>query len=96
MSQLALPLKLDDFAVFESFWSSGNDALVALLQDLAAGDEGPGCWLWGAAATGKTHLLQAVCERLDTQAIYLPLDELLPAGPGILDGLASRPLCVHR
>jgi DnaA family protein len=90
LSQLALPLKLDDFAVFESFWSPGNDALVAFIQDLAAKGSGPGCGLWGAPATGKTHLLQAVCERLGEQAIFVPLTEFLPAGPAILDGLASR------
>ena len=90
MSQLALPLKLQDHAVFESFWPAGNDALVAYLGELALSADGPGCWVWGAAATGKTHLLQAVCERLGDRAIYLPLALLADAGPGILDGLASR------
>ena len=90
MSQLALPLKLNDHAVFESFWSPGNDALVAFLREQTSGAEGPGCWIWGAAATGKTHLLQAVCERLFDAAIYVPLDEFLATGPDVLDGLASR------
>ncbi len=92
MSQLALPLKLNDHAVFESFWSQGNDALVAFLREQTSGAEGPGCWIWGAAATGKTHLLQAVCERLGEDAIYVPLDDFLAAGPDVLDGLASRDL----
>jgi DnaA family protein len=83
-------LKLDDYAVFESFWPSGNDALVAFLDEQTAGADGPGCWIWGSAATGKTHLLQAVCERLGEHAIYVPLDEFLAAGPEVLDGLASR------
>jgi DnaA family protein len=87
---MALPLQLDDFAVFESFWSSGNDALVAFLQDLTTGGAGPGCWLWGPGASGKTHLLQAVCERLSEHAIYVPLRDLESAGPAILEGLAMR------
>ncbi len=92
MSQLALPLRLADHAVFASFLDSGNETLVATLVGLADGDPGQGCWLWGASATGKTHLLQAVCDRAGDRSVYLPLDMLAPAGPGILDGLASRDL----
>lgn len=90
MSQLALPLRLADHAVFESFWPAGNEALVAMLESLAGGGDGPGCWLWGAPATGKTHLLQAVCERLGDRAMYLPLGQLAVAGPAILEGVAAR------
>lgn len=90
MSQLALPLTLDDHAVFESFWPRGNAAVVAFLEALAAGPDGPGCWLWGASATGKTHLLQAVCARLGDRAIYLPMAELEGLSPAILDGLDNR------
>ena len=90
MSQLALPLRLQDHAVFESFWAAGNDALVAYLRELSATADGPGCWIWGGGATGKTHLLQAVCERPGDRAVYVPLALLATAGPGILEGLSSR------
>ena len=94
-SQQALPLKLQDHAVFESFWPAGNDTLVAYLGELAAAGDGPGCWIWGAAATGKTHLLQAVCEKTGDRAVYVPLAMLAEAGPGILDGLFScRFVCI--
>jgi len=92
MSQLALPLQLADHAVFASFLDSGNETLVATLCDIAAGGEGHGCWLWGATATGKTHLLQAVCDAAGDRAIYVPLSMLADAGPEILEGLASRDL----
>lgn len=92
MSQLALPLQLADHAVFASFLDSGNEALVATLADIAAGGEGHGCWLWGAATTGKTHLLQAVCDAAGDRAIYVPLSMFADAGPEILEGLASRDL----
>ena len=94
MSQLALPLSLQDRGVFESFWPADNEALVAYLTNLAA--TGPyavasaGCWLWGGAATGKTHLLHAVCQRLGDDAVFLPLERFVDARPGILEGLASR------
>lgn len=92
MSQLALPLRLADHAVFASFLASGNETLVATLRALADGADGGGCWLWGTPSTGKTHLLQAVCEQAGDQSVYVPLAELKEAGPGILDGLASRAL----
>jgi DnaA family protein len=91
VSQLALPLRLADHAVFGSFLSSGNEALVATLVELAAGGN-QGCWLWGAAAAGKTHLLQAVCDRAGDRSVYVPLAMLADAGPELIDGLASREL----
>jgi DnaA family protein len=87
---MALPLQLQDHAVFESFWPATNKAVVAFLQDLAAGNQHNGCWIWGKGATGKSHLLQAVCARLDDRSIYVPLAGFAKAGPRILDGLASR------
>jgi len=89
---MALPLRLADHAVFESYLSAGNEALVALLGDLADGQVEQGCWLWGAPAVGKTHLLQAVCDRAGDRSVYVPLRMLVDAGPEILDGLASRDL----
>lgn len=88
--QLALPLRLGDHAVFDSYWAPPDDALVAFLKRLAAEPGDGGCWIWGPGATGKTHLLQAVCDRLGDDAIYLPLKLLAGSGPAVLDGLASR------
>ena len=90
MSQLALPLRLADHAVFASFLDSGNETLVATLKSAADGRYSQGCWLWGAPATGKTHLLQAVCDRAGDRSIYLPMGTLSAAGPGILEGLGDR------
>ncbi len=92
MNQLVLPIRLADHAVFESFLAAGNDALVATLGALADGHSGHDCWLWGAPATGKTHLLQAVCERAGDRAVYVPLSLLADAGPAVLEGLARREL----
>ena len=92
MTQLALPLQLADHAVFASYLASGNEALVATLTCIAADDEGHGCWLWGGSATGKTHLLQAVCEAAGDRAAYMPLSAIAGYGPGVLDGLSSREL----
>lgn len=90
MSQLALPIGLADHAVFASFHARGNEHAVAYLQDIVARPGQPGCWLWGAAATGKTHLLQAVCERAEDRAVYLPMHRLKDQDPGIVDGMQRR------
>lgn len=90
MSQLALPLKLQDHAVFESFLPAGNEALVAYLQDTVSTAKTAGGWIRGAQATGKTHLLQAVCERAGDKAQFLPMTDFIDTGPAILDGLANR------
>lgn len=92
MNQLVLPLRLADHAVFASFLDDGNETLVATLASIAAGETGQGVWLWGAVATGKTHLLQAVCDQAGDRSVYVPLDMLAAAGPDVLEGLAAREL----
>lgn len=92
MTQMALPLRLADHAVFDSYLSAGNETLVATLHDLAGGASTLGCWIWGAPATGKTHLLQAACDKAGDRSVYVPLRMLKAGGPAILDGLASRDL----
>jgi len=95
LSQLALPLKLQDHAVFDTFWPAGNEALLAFVNELCAHRDGPGCWLWGAQATGKSHLLQAVCDRAGRNTAYLPMAEIRGANPAILDGMAAMAfLCI--
>lgn len=90
MSQLALPIALADHAVFESFYDGGNEVLVAMLKAVASGGDEHGCWLWGAPGSGKTHLLQAVCETAGDAAAYLPMASVADYGRVVLDGLSSR------
>ena len=92
MSQLALPLRLADHAVFETFLGTGNEAVVDYLRSLPGAAPGQGAWVWGAPTTGKSHLLQAACERFSDRAAYLPLAGIAGAGPALLEGLESRQL----
>lgn len=95
MSQLPLPLRLQDYAVFDSFLPDGNETLLASLEDLCRSGRGPGAWLWGGKSTGKSHLLQAVCERAGRDAAYLPMGELGSRAPGLLDGMGAMPfVCI--
>lgn len=95
MSQLALPLRLADHAVFDTYLAAGNEPVVDYLRSLTDSTAAHGAWLWGPPATGKSHLLQATCEQFADRAVYVPLRDLEAAGPGLLDGLGSRDLvCV--
>jgi DnaA-homolog protein len=51
------------------------------------------CLLHGAYGSGKSHLLQALCQHSES-GVYLPLRQLLPYGAGALDGLDAFPLLV--
>jgi DnaA family protein len=90
VSQLALPLKLSDHAVFDSFYAADNETVVAALEALADSRQAGGAWIWGSGSTGKTHLLQAVCARVGDEAMYVPMRDFRAASPGLLDGLETR------
>jgi len=92
VSQLALPLRLADYAIFDTFLAAGNEPVVDYLRSLTSAAPGQGAWIWGAPATGKSHLLQATCERFGDRAAFLPLADLAAAGPAMLEGLDSRQL----
>ena len=86
--QLTLGVNLDDEAKFENFYVTHvNQPLFNELQgDFAM------LYLWGAAGTGCSHLLQSVCHRTaaeENPAIYIPMAELGNYSPVILEGLTS-------
>jgi DnaA family protein len=87
MRQLPLGVQLRTHARFDTFVSGANASVLAHLRGPAT-QSTPVTWLWGGAASGKTHLLQALCADCDAQgrrAGYVPLgDEALR--PQLLDG----------
>ncbi len=88
MRQLPLSVQLKDSAVFDTYVSGRNTEAVQFLQRLPR-PRLPAVWLWGAAGSGRSHLLQAACAHYrgdGADAAYLPLAALRPAGPGVLDG----------
>ncbi|HET9864553.1 MAG TPA: DnaA regulatory inactivator Hda [Steroidobacteraceae bacterium] len=91
MRQLTLGVQLKERATFASFLTARNQELVTHLQQLAATTPGGATWLAGPHTAGKSHLLQAVCAAVapGRRAAYLPLEALLPFGPGTLDGAES-------
>ncbi|HTU64792.1 MAG TPA: DnaA regulatory inactivator Hda [Steroidobacteraceae bacterium] len=88
MKQLTLGVQLKERATFASFLTARNTELVAHLEHVAAARPAGATWIAGPHTAGKSHLLQAVCAALPpgVRAAYLPLETLLPFGPGALDG----------
>jgi DnaA-homolog protein len=91
VKQLALGVRLRADAVFDSFWPGPNGEIVAALR---APSTTP-LWLWGAAGSGKTHLLQAMCAATGESAAYFPLARSLALPPEALAGFErSGVLCI--
>jgi DnaA family protein len=78
-------------AVFASFAPGDNAELVAALRDASAGP----LWIWGAPASGKTHLLQAACAAAGSGAAYFSLAAATSMPPEALAGFeACAVLCL--
>jgi DnaA family protein len=97
MRQLTLGVQLKERATFASFLTARNQELVAHLHHVAANAPAGATWLAGPHSAGKSHLLQAVCAELppEKRAAYLPLETLLPFGPGTLDGAEALDLACY-
>jgi len=91
MRQMTLGVQLKERATFASFLTARNQELVAHLRHVAAATPAGATWIAGPHTSGKSHLLQAVCAELapGKRAAYLPLETLLPFGPGTLDGVET-------
>jgi DnaA family protein len=89
MDQLPLGLRLADRAVFDTFWPTGNEQLLAHLQAVASGAAAGVTWLAGPHASGKSHLLQATCARAPAarRCGFFPLSSLGALGAAALEGL---------
>ncbi len=91
MRQLALEVRLRANAVFASFVPGDNAELVAALRDANAGP----LWIWGAPASGKTHLLQAACAAAGSKGAYFSLSAAMSLPPEALLGFEASPvLCL--
>jgi len=99
-TQYSLDIALPKFATFETFIDSSDSQLLSVLKQLAQESlsEPHQYFLWGSACTGKTHLLQAICNhQANTQqnAIYLPMKELISQQASLLNDMQQLDvLCI--
>jgi DnaA family protein len=88
MQQLPLGVRWRDNSVFATFVRGPNALAVSELES-AATDAARVLWMWSAAATGKSHLLQAACAQagaLGRTAAYFPMRERAEFTSGSLAG----------
>lgn len=92
--QLALDLAWDDRIDLDLFEAGPNAEAVAAIA-ASPGTGAPAVTLYGEAGTGKSHLLQAACERAACAggtAVYLPLQALRGQPPDLCQGLEAMDL----
>jgi len=92
MQQLPLGVRWRDNSVFETFVAGPNALLVEALQSPQATGA---IWIWGAAGSGKSHLLQAACARageLGRRAGYFPLGQQIALTSEALQGCETLAL----
>ena len=98
ISQLPLAITWRDHATFNNFYTGNNALLVSSL--LLASEQF--IYIWGDSGSGKSHLLQAVCQKASEQGqhdhnrpVYLPMQELVNLSPGVLEGMEGmNPVCI--
>jgi DnaA-homolog protein len=93
--QLTLSVGLKDQATFENYFSKENAELATELKRSVSGQGERVIYFYGASGVGCSHLAQACCHyahEFHTNAIYLPLGNLLSFSPEIFQGLESIPL----
>ena len=88
--QLSLPVYLPDDETFTSFYPGSNDQLIESLTDLLEQQDEAMIYLWGAAKSGRTHLLHACCAAAHDKGqttFYIPFEAHASMSPAILEGL---------
>lgn len=91
MQQLSLPLCFNPGRSFEDFWVHPKNAeLMYHLQGLIEPKGVSALFLWGRPVSGKTHLLEAMCKRVDEfglRAGYVDFSEVAHLSTAVLDDL---------
>jgi DnaA family protein len=92
--QLALAITLNDEATLVDFNWTNNTLLQQQLNRMLTFKEDRLLYLWGLKGSGKSHVLQASCQAINSSqsAIYLPLKLLKEWGPQSIDCLEDQSL----
>lgn len=93
--QLALSLTLPDNALLDTYYPGNNFQALEQVKKAAKGQDEFFIYLWGSEGAGCSHLLQGACglaSDFNRSAMYLPLAQLHPQGPGVLSALEQLDL----
>jgi len=105
-TQLTLDIALKDSFTFDNFVAGESALLIDLLKsNHSENGNSPEStekqvYIWGTHNTGKTHLLQALCQfhssaysNHDIKLSYLPLKQLIGFSPEVLQGQEAMDIC---
>ncbi len=90
--QIPLEFGFRETADFAHFIEGPNTEVCTVSRSIAYGETVHSLYIWGAVATGKSHLLQAVCNlasRNNLHVAYLPLSRFADLSPEMLEGLEN-------
>jgi DnaA family protein len=92
--QLALTIQLNDEATLDNFNWAHNELIKQQLALMLDYKNEKIVYLWGNHGSGKSHVLQACCQAIQSplSAIYLPLSVLKEWGPQSIEGLEEQSL----
>ena len=92
-TQLIFPFQINQKASFENFFCSPDNAeLITRLNDLVVNKNADELIINGAAGSGKSFLMQAVCNELSSsgkQFAFIPMSKAINMGVEIFQNLAS-------
>lgn len=74
MRQLALDIAVSPPSTFDNFVAGRNDEVLVHLKSAVAGEGERFIYLWGAAGSGRTHLLKAAAAAAAPNATYVTCD----------------------
>ena len=88
--QLSLGLELSDSAHLDSFYPGKNSEVLQILKDFSEDKRERAIYLWGDTGSGKSHLLQGVCQKAIERrqsVIYVTMQEANSYSEAILENL---------
>lgn len=91
--QLALTMQRIDEASFADFCWSGNEFLQEQILHTLPEKKERLCYVWGVPGSGKSHMLQALCQAMSQAGhtvAYLPLKLLQDWDPAVMEGMAEH------
>ena len=92
-TQLSLGMRLRDDATFANYYPGANAVTLGYVEHACETEDqwmDSLLYIWGTAGSGRSHLLQAAClrvEELGGRALYLPLADLAKYGTQLLDNV---------
>ncbi len=92
-TQLSLGMRLRDDATFANYYPGANAVTLGYVEHACETEDqwmDSLLYIWGSAGSGRSHLLQAACLRVEERggrALYLPLADLAKYGTQLLDNV---------